>query len=183
VTPDHQISAAERIASQLRSSIRKARSPRSGNPAVAKMAEPEGALDFDLALLRSNYDVATPPFRSHRKLLGRPIIFLKNFALELLIQLLVRQTAYNGAASRLITHLRHQLDRMAEENGHLAQRLAVLEARLASQSQDSKSFETETLSVSDATGGGIDQHGSRGNDAGENGGVGARSTPRLEKRR
>ena len=80
-------------------------------------------------MLRSTYDMAGAPFTSHRQVLGRLIIFFKNIARELLVQLLARQSAYNGAAVRAITHLKHRLDTLADEQRRIMQRLDALEAR------------------------------------------------------
>jgi hypothetical protein len=55
---------------------------------------------------------------------------MKNFARELLVQLLVRQSMHNGAATRALTHLKDRLDAVAAEQARIAQRLAALESRL-----------------------------------------------------
>ena len=79
--------------------------------------------------MRSTYDIAGAPFTSHRKFLGRVIISIKNLARELLLQLLARQSAYNGAAVRVIGHLTHKLGSLEAEHARMAQRLAALEAQ------------------------------------------------------
>jgi hypothetical protein len=101
--------------------------------AVAAAAAPEADINCDLQILRSTYDVAGAPFTSHRRRLGPFIIVIKNFARELLVQLLARQSAYNGAAARSITHLNHRLNLLAQEHARMAQRLAELESRLDAQ--------------------------------------------------
>ncbi|HEY2104399.1 MAG TPA: hypothetical protein VGH29_01360 [Candidatus Binataceae bacterium] len=131
VAPNPQSSEVESIAAQLRASIRKAGAPRSHPaPVPVAAAQPETQIDFDLQLLRSTYDVTSAPFTSHRRLLGPFIIAIKNFARELLLQLLVRQSVHNGAAARSITHLNQRLNLLAQEHARMAQRLAELEARL-----------------------------------------------------
>ena len=130
MAPNPQSSDVESIAAQLRASIRKARAPGSRAVTVAAAAEPQGQIDPDLQILRTTYDVASPPFTSHRRLLGPFIIAIKNFARELLVQLLARQSAYNGAAARSITHLNHRLNLLAQEHARMARRLAELESRL-----------------------------------------------------
>lgn len=126
---DPQVSAAEAIAAQLRASIRRAHA-RSGIEPPASEAQPEAQIDFDLQTLRSTYDIAGAPFRSHRRWLGGFIILIKNFARELLVQIFARQSAYNGAAARSITHLNHRLNLLAQENARMVQRLGELEAKL-----------------------------------------------------
>jgi hypothetical protein len=134
VVSDSQNREVERIAAELQASIRKARVPRSPIP-VSRVTIPEGAfepdsaIEIELAVLRSSYDMAGAPFTSHRRVLGRCIIFFKNIARELLVQLLARQSAFNGAAVRAITRLKHRLDTLAEEQRRITQRLDALEAR------------------------------------------------------
>jgi hypothetical protein len=134
VVSDKQNREVQKIAGELQASIRKARVGRSAVP-VSGIAIPEGlfepdsAIGLEIAVLRSTYDMAGAPFTSHRQVLGRFIIFFKNIARELLVQLLARQSAYNGAAVRAITHLKHRLDTLADEQRRIAQRLDALEVR------------------------------------------------------
>ena len=126
---DSQSAEMERIAGALQASIRKTRIPGARVPGVSPASD-SGSIDLDLGLLVSNYDISSAPFTSHRRVLGRLIIFAKNLARELLVQLLARQSAYNGAATRVISHLKRKIDSMADEQARLAQRLADLETRL-----------------------------------------------------
>jgi hypothetical protein len=98
-------------------------------------AERDGAIAHDLAMLRSTYDIAGAPFTSHRPVLGRFIIPIKNFARELLVQLLARQSLYNGAATRAITHLKDRLDAINAEQVRIARRLAAIESRISAAPQ------------------------------------------------
>jgi hypothetical protein len=134
VASDRQSSDVERITGELRASIRRARVPRP--PATVSRItipvgafETDGAIELELAVLRSTYDVAGAPFTTHRKVLGRFIVYCKNIARELLVQLLARQSAYNGAAVRALTNLKHRLDMLAEEQRHIMRRIAALETR------------------------------------------------------
>ncbi len=136
MVPDSQNCEVEQVAGELRASIRRAQVPRSrsGEARITISSatfEPDGAMDPDLAVMHSTYDIASAPFTSHRKVLGRLIIFIKNLARELLVQLLARQSAYNGAAVRVIGHRTHKLGSLEAEHARMAQRLAALEARLA----------------------------------------------------
>lgn len=136
---DSQNREVERIAGELQASIRKARVQRPRMISSARITvpqsafEPDGAIELELAVLRSSYDIAGAPFTSHRRFLGRFIIFFKNIAREVLLQLLARQSAYNGAAVRAIAHLKQRQDTIAEEQRRIAQRLAALEARIGAQ--------------------------------------------------
>jgi hypothetical protein len=152
---DNQKARHESIASELRVSIRKAsiqHAPVSMaveedgvgvNLATGRArislpgfgAEREGAIAHDLAVLRSTYDIAGAPFTSHRRVLGRFIILIKDLARELLVQLLARQSQYNGAAARAITHLNDRLDSINAEQARIARRLAAIESRIGAQPQ------------------------------------------------
>jgi hypothetical protein len=133
VALDDQTSGAESIAAELRASIRKARVPSS--PSTRRRIERsdamsglDGSIEHDLTLLRANYDVAHAPFTSHRPVMGRFIIFIKNLARELLVQLLERQSSYNGAVARALNHLSRKLDLVAQEQQRIVQRLDALES-------------------------------------------------------
>lgn len=132
VALDDQTSEAESIAAELRVSIRRACVARSRGMHAHNDSDSvdglDGALEHDLALLRSNSDVAHAPFRSHRPLTGRFIIFIRNLARELLVQLLERQSACNSAAARALTHLSRKLDQIAQEQERIAQRLDAIES-------------------------------------------------------
>jgi hypothetical protein len=151
VTDNSRNAQLQRIASELRVSIRKAAIRRAPNTLAgveedgigpingagrARVSLPgpgierDGALAHDLATLRSTYDIAGAPFTSHRRILGRFIIVIKDFARELLVQLLARQSVYNGAATRAIVHLKDRLDAIAAEQARMARRLAAIESRI-----------------------------------------------------
>jgi hypothetical protein len=125
----------ETIAGELRASIRRWRTSASrlARPAAQNHGVLDSSSEADLILLRSNYDVAHAPFSSHRPLLGRFIMFIKNIVRELLVQLLERQTSYNAAAARLLKHLDRKLDRIVQEQQRLERRLEALETRITSQ--------------------------------------------------
>jgi hypothetical protein len=158
VVSDNQNREVERIAGELRASIRKARVSLSPSP-TSRVSIPEGAfepdsaIEIELAVLRSTYDMAGAPFTSHRRVLGRFIIFFKNIARELLVQLLARQSAFNGAAVRAITHLKQRLDTLAEEQRRITQRLDALEARFGAGQQQALPQQTRTSNGSEPTGG------------------------------
>ncbi len=120
----------ESIAAQLRSSIRQARVPgiRPARRDAAPIADQDDNIAPDLMLLRSGCGIAHAPFRSHRRVLGRCIIFIRNLARELLVQLLERQDSFNAAAARAIGHLSRKLDRIELQQQRIEQRVAALEA-------------------------------------------------------
>jgi hypothetical protein len=143
VTSHIQNPDVRKIAGELAAAIRKAgvaragqsreRLARIGIAGSSAMRDPDGPIEHDLAVMRANYDIASAPFASHRPLLGRLIIVVKNIVREFLVQLLARQSAYNGAATRAITSLKHRLDLLADEQARIAQRIAALESRVGAE--------------------------------------------------
>ncbi len=126
---DDLTSETQSIAAELRASIRRAHVAHSRGTRLQSVDVADnldGSIERDLALLRSNSDVAHAPFRSHRPLTGRFIIFIRNIARELLVQLLERQSACNSAAARALTHLSRKLDQIAQEQESIAQRLDAI---------------------------------------------------------
>jgi SAM-dependent methyltransferase len=83
----------------------------------------------DLAEL-SNYDILSAPFRTHRRLLGKAIILVKNFARELLIQIFERQVKYNEAIARFASTLTRNTDRLASAQLETRQQLSSLRSEL-----------------------------------------------------
>lgn len=156
---DIQSSDVERIAGELRASLRKVQTTRADTspdriaralclPAASGVSAPERPIEHELALLHSNYEIASTPFTSHRRVLGRFIVFIKNIARELMDQVLARQSLYNGAATRAITQLKHRLDQVAEDQSRIAQRVAVLESRIGAVQPLSVSLATQASSGS-----------------------------------
>jgi hypothetical protein len=118
------------IAGELQASIRKAAIASGRSAAGLLSSELEGPIDVDLGMLRSTSDISGTPFTSHRRLLGPFIIAIKNIVRELLVQVLDRQSTYNGAAVRALTHLKRRIDSIAEDQARIGRRLAALEARV-----------------------------------------------------
>ncbi len=133
MAPYRAVSDIDIIAGELRASIRRWRiaGSRTARATVLTDADGEGSIESDLILLRSNYDVARAPFSSHRRRIGRLIILIKNAARELLVQLLDRQTSYNAAAARVLSHLDRKLDAIVQEQRRIERRLEALESRVA----------------------------------------------------
>ncbi len=76
------------------------------------------SIGADLASLHYGYDIVRAPFYSHRKRMSRAIIAAKNFARELLMQVLVRQVMYNGANARVVSHLQHEVGTLRNQLEH-----------------------------------------------------------------
>jgi 2-polyprenyl-3-methyl-5-hydroxy-6-metoxy-1,4-benzoquinol methylase len=78
----------------------------------------------------SQYDILSAPFRSHRRILGKFIILMKNFARELLVQIFERQVKYNQANSRVASVLTRNVDRLSRTVSEIHQQLTGLRLEL-----------------------------------------------------
>jgi len=117
-----------KVMGELRAGIRKARGvvahPKDGgiseDAAHRRVASgDENSLRDDIAAeiasLHQGYDIVRAPFYSNRRRIGRAIIFAKNIARELLIQILARQVNYNGANTRVVTYLRREIESLRSQ--------------------------------------------------------------------
>ncbi len=111
----------------------------SGDHSIGAAESPfNDSIGADLASLHYGYDIVRAPFYSHRKRMSRAIITAKNFARELLMQILVRQVMYNGANARVVSHLQHEVGTLrtqieqarAQSESEKAGMAAELEANL-----------------------------------------------------
>jgi 2-polyprenyl-3-methyl-5-hydroxy-6-metoxy-1,4-benzoquinol methylase len=144
-----------KVMSELRAGIRKARAAaaptNNGNAADQNgraseetardriaMAEPpfNDSVSADLASLHSGYDIIRAPFYSHRRTMSRAIIAAKNFARELMMQILVRQVTYNGANARVVSHLQYEIATLRDQINQAATRAAHLEVELRTSIRD-----------------------------------------------
>ena len=131
---DTQDIDVEQIMQQVRENIRS----RKPGPASSSLTHPssEAQLAADLTALHSGHDVYRAHFPSHRRVLGRFIIFAKKTLLQLLTPILVKQAAYNAANTRVMAHLMGRLAALDEQQrqmrveGLSQQAQAALEARL-----------------------------------------------------
>lgn len=73
----------------------------------------------DTAPLYYNSDICRDPFTSHRPILGKFIIRLKNFAKELLVQIFSRQIQYNFANAKVATALHQKLTSVAKNQNDI----------------------------------------------------------------
>ena len=109
------------LMAQLRENIRKRR--KALGAAEYPQDERKGS---DLATLHSHYDLACAPFSSHRRLLGRPIVALKEILRRLVVPILEPQVVYNGANARLITWLTSRTDEFQHNQARLPEEVISL---------------------------------------------------------
>jgi len=129
--------------SELRSEIRKARAQLTQQEHATAYKRPHPDLDpnqstlgpsvkGDPSLLKHEYNILGTPFFSHRRILGRGILLLKNFSRDLFSQILFRQITYNAANMRLVTHLAREIESLKSELSKFSQLAAARPNRLAS---------------------------------------------------
>ena len=128
-----------KVMGELRAGIRKGRAsaihPENGRPREelphlnlnldASPPASSEAITADIAALHYGYDIVRSPFYSHRKRISWAIVAAKNFVRELMKQVLVRQVMYNGANTRVVTHLQREVEslrRQLEQVQALAER-------------------------------------------------------------
>jgi O-antigen chain-terminating methyltransferase len=118
----------ERVLNELRAEVRKA----SGGSTEPQAFSPpaENSLAADLTILHSDYNIAAAPFTSHRRFLAKPILYLKRFARELLLQILHRQAVYNGANARVMSRLKDQTETLKAQTDTLKAQIATLNAQI-----------------------------------------------------
>ncbi len=85
------------------------------DPRDTTQSSSDASIAADIASLHYGYDIVRAPFYSHRGRLSRGIIALKNFARELMMQTLVRQVMYNGANTRVVTHLQREIESLRNQ--------------------------------------------------------------------
>jgi O-antigen chain-terminating methyltransferase len=89
--------------------------------ASAPLAESQMPADF--ACLQDGSDICHIDFTSHRKVVGRFIVFIKNLLRQLLTPILERQFAFNAATARAVTYLWEQVEAMRQQQAAAAQTL------------------------------------------------------------
>ena len=88
----------EQIMGRIRENIRRRRGAE-GHPVSGKHTSPfdDGQAAADFAYLHSGYDIRHGSFVSHRRMLGRLAVAVKQLLARLLTPILERQSAYNAA--------------------------------------------------------------------------------------
>ena len=120
----------ESILTELREKARKDGPQKVSRQPVDR--QPLASSAVDLTIL-SRYDILETPFTSHRKILGKTIIFIKNFARELLIQIFARQVAYNEANTQVATALTRTTEHLSYAQTELSRQLASTHVDLTEQ--------------------------------------------------
>lgn len=102
---------------QLMEQISASRMKRMWAPASSQAtASRAGSQDLpDLAFLHSSYDVYHVDFTSHRKVLGRAVVFIKQVLRQLMSPILQRQCLFNAASARFASHLQQQISHLRQQ--------------------------------------------------------------------
>lgn len=79
-------------------------------------APPAGSQDLpDLAFLHSNYDVYHVGLTSHRKIMGRLVVFIKRVLRQFMSPIFQRQCLFNAASARFASHLQQQTSHLRQQ--------------------------------------------------------------------
>jgi hypothetical protein len=69
----------------------------------------------DLSFLQSSYDVYHIDFTSHRKIVGRVVVFIKQVLRQFMTPVLHRQSLFNAASARFASHLQQQASHLQQQ--------------------------------------------------------------------
>ena len=84
----------------------------------------------DLAFLQSGYDIYHIEFTSHRKVLGRVVVLLKQVLRQLMTPILERQCAFNLAGARVASHLQGQASHLQDQASQIQQQVSHLQQQV-----------------------------------------------------
>lgn len=103
----------EQVMEQIREDIRRRR--QGSSPADGGSPASHNPVAADLASLHNTYDLSRVYFTSHRRVLGRFVIFAKQGLRKLLSPILQRQLAYNAANTRVASYLWEQVEGIRQQ--------------------------------------------------------------------
>jgi O-antigen chain-terminating methyltransferase len=105
----------------------------------------------DLAFLQSGYDVYHINFTSHRKVLGRVVVFFKQVLRQLMTPILERQCAFNAASARVASHLQGQAFHLQEQSSHLQEQSSHLREQTSYLREQTLHLREQTLHLQEQT--------------------------------
>jgi SAM-dependent methyltransferase len=124
----------DQLMERLRSNSGKHRSEKAPPPASAPLLENQRPADFDF--LNNSYDIYHLDFTSHRKGIGRAVVFIKKILRQFLTPILERQLALNAANARVASYLWDQLAVLQDQQAVMQeQQVAMQEQQVAMQEQ------------------------------------------------
>jgi hypothetical protein len=87
-----------------------------GSPASRVTALPSSSQELpDLSFLQSSYDIYHVDFTSHRKIMGRMVVFIKQALRQFMTPILQRQCLFNAASARVASHLQQQTSYLQDQ--------------------------------------------------------------------
>ena len=111
----------EQLMERIRDNIGQRRSEVPPPDASTPAAESQRPADF--TFLQSGYDIQHVPITSHRKVIGRFIVFAKNVSRQLLTPVIERQVALNAANAQATSYLCEQVEEMRQQQAVALQTL------------------------------------------------------------
>ena len=80
-----------------------------------KASSPASQEGADLAFLQNNYDVYHIDFTSHRRLMGRVVVLIKQVLRQFMTPILERQCFFNAASARLASHMQQEISHLQQQ--------------------------------------------------------------------
>jgi SAM-dependent methyltransferase len=111
----------EQLMERIRDNIGQRRSEVPPPDASTPAAESQRPADF--TFLQSGYDIQHVPITSHRKVIGRFIVFAKNVSRQLLTPVIERQVALNAANAQATSYLCELVEEMRQQQAVALQTL------------------------------------------------------------
>src|SRR5262249_6944652 len=130
----------EQLMQGFRDNIGKRRSD--GSPPNASGPRSESQMPADIGFLQSDYDIQHISLTSHRKVMGRLVVFAKNVLRQLLTPILERQVAFNGTTARVTSSLWEQVEETRQQQ---AMALQTLRTEIAEQVEGTRQQQAMAL--------------------------------------
>jgi SAM-dependent methyltransferase len=136
----------DQLMERLRSNSDKYRSEKAPPPASAPLLENQRPAEFDF--LENSYDIYHLDFTSHRKGIGRAVVFIKKILRQFLTPILERQLALNAANARVASYVWEQLAVLREQQVAMqAQQVAMQAQQVAMQAQQVAMQEQQQVAI------------------------------------
>jgi 2-polyprenyl-3-methyl-5-hydroxy-6-metoxy-1,4-benzoquinol methylase/predicted nuclease with TOPRIM domain len=108
----------DQLMEKIRASRGQSRLPGRSSPAP-EAPPPDRQETADLAFLQAGHDVYHIDFTSHRKVMGRVVVAIKQALRQFMTPILERQCAFNAASARVAAHLQEQASRLQQQVSQL----------------------------------------------------------------
>jgi len=116
-----------------------------GSPPNASAPRSESQMPADIGFLQSDYDIQHISLTSHRKVMGRLVVFAKNVLRQLLTPILERQVAFNATTARVASSLWEQVEGTRQQQAIALQTLRTEIAEQVEGTRQQQAIALQTL--------------------------------------